>query len=1022
MTDLAALLIQQEKLAVLGIADPRLAPAWGSSATLDTTTLGVSSADAAPFGGFVQQHALVTLTGKDGTAAGDGAVVEMHPAVYIALARLYLRLQDGGATTPARPVPRYAHLSGASSTLTGAVRPGDALGNATMTFHDARGLFIDAGAVAAAFAALMTLLPGLNTGAAGDLTGTGGLTTLAGTSTTITVVACSPHGGTWTPPSSGSGATVSSGTSGSPQQLGSDPVTLTDRTNAKVQVADTTSLVRAGLYPSGLLGTADVVLPALPSGVTLTRDFFRVVCVDLATYLPGTRDSGTVDTHTAAEPAPTVRDGVTVSAIVDGIDTLHAVSNALGQAGASGEAFLVSPDILTTRLPGAGSTTVTSDALHWPTHPAFPGTAFEAWGDGGTSAVRANGAVSATWAESGSNDVLVTITAGTLPAGAFVRIFPRRIRGDGTSTIAPADTDPCVLRLIDPLALGSQSRPSGANVNFDLLVVPRPPTGAPRARLLGGFAVAIGDAPSTLPTLTAPTDFDETDGFAAAPVGNRGVSHAGVLGFPRADPLSSVGWPTSGSASAIATFLAGLAESLADEGSTTAPRDAPRLPTMSRRETIVASRSGGTTQTWHALLTGGWLTSRSRTAAPRSGNPGWPAGGEFDTTAVTVDGQLGYDLARAALRRARDLEGRMAALNDDTNWPEPSAGTGRWAGTALQSVAAYCETPDLALVPDPSDLPDGSDTSTWSSILSSLPSSVQTALTGVVPTKARAFAEIRREAFAAKFGRRDAQTALRRAIGEARELVYIEAPRFGASSHSAGVPQNDSGSEDSAAEWDVVQSLVTRLGASPALRVVVAVPKLPDYPPQYETFALFEYQARQAALTALNTAAPGRVTLMHPMGFPGRPLRTSTTVVIVDDVWLLAGTSAPTRRGLTFDGSVDVALFDRQLDEGYSAGIRALRRSLMGRIMAASAPPSAQTSTPTWVKLARPGPSALAIDELVNQEAGNGLAEAVYAPTPTAEHSTAADASIADPDGRNPALLVAAGADLLNSLEMLPST
>jgi len=387
-----------------------------------------------------------------------------------------------------------------------------------------------------------------------------------------------------------------------------------------------------------------------------------------------------------------------------------------------------------------------------------------------------------------------------------------------------------------------------------------------------------------------------------------------------------------------------------------------------------------------------------------------------------VDGPLAYDLARAALRRARGLVGRMSALNDDTAWSEPPAGTGRWAGTALQSVAAFCETPDLALVPDPSVLPDGSDTSSWTSVLGSLPSPVQSALAGVVPVTPRAFAEIRREGFAAKFGRRDAQVALHRAIGEARELVYIEAPRFGASSHTDGAPQDDSGTEDSDAEWDIVQALASRLAAAPSLRVVLAVPKLPDYPPQYESFALFEYQARQAALTALTNGRAGQVTMFHPVGFPGRPLRTGTTVVIVDDVWLLAGTSSPTRRGLTFDGSVDVALFDRQLDEGYSAGIRQLRRSLMARHMGASAPGAGQTSTATWVKLARPAPAGLAIGELVSEEAGNGLVEGLYTPTPTEGHGTAAAASLADPDGRNLSLLIAAGADLLGTLEMLPPT
>jgi hypothetical protein len=1034
-TDLASLLIRQEKLAVLGIADLRLAPSWGASATLDGTSTGAAgNVTSAPFAGFVQANAPVTLVDASDTNVDAGTVLEMHPAVHLALAHLYLLLQDGSGGTLLRPVPRFAFLSGGSGLPTGAVRPRDSLGSgSTMTFHDARGLFIDAGAVASCFAALMTLRPGLNTGTAGDLSS--GLTALVGAAATaIQVLACSPQGTRWEDPGDGKGVTITTGSGTAAQRLGTDVLTLTDRTNANVHVEDSTSLVRAGLYPSGLIGTADVPLPAVPAGVTLNRDFLRVVCVDLKSYLPGSRDSGDVDTHTAAEPAPTVRDGVNVTTFLDGVDTLHAVSTVIGQALTSGEALLVSPDIAVTRLPGAGST-VTSSDLHWPTHPAFPSVPFEAWSGSGTQPLRRDGGVTASWAEAGSNDVFVSIAPGAVPAGAFVRVYPRRmvfpdtlaagpsiVRGDGTATIAPTDTDPCVIRLTDPLALGTQARPSGANLNFDLLVVPRPASGQPRPRLLGGFAPTIADTVSPPLMPGTPTDFDEVDGFTDVPVTNRGVSHAGVLGFPRANPLSAVGWPASGSMSDIATFLVGLAESLADEGSPTQPRDAARMPTMARRETIAASRTGGTTQTWQALLTGGWLTPRSRTAGPRQGNPGWPAEGEYDTTAVSVDGQLAYDLARAALRRTRDLEGRMAPLNDPSTWQAPAAGSGRWAGAALQSVAAFCETPDLALVPDPSTLPDGSSTSSWSTVVSSLPSSVATALSGVLPTAPQAFAEIRREAFAAKFGRRDAQVALRRAIGNAREIVYIEAPRFGASSHGDGAPEAADGTEDSAAEWDIVQALVSRLLAAPSLQVVIGVPKLPDYPPQYESFALLEYQSRQAALTALTDAGAANVTIFHPIGFPGRPLRTGTSVVIVDDVWLMLGTSAPTRRGLTFDGAIDVALFDRQLDEGYSAGIRSLRRALMARHLQASPPAAGQAPSATWVKLARPAPAGRAMQEIVMQEAGNGLVESLYTPTPTAEHSHAAAPSLADPDGRNVSLLITAGAAALGPLEMLPAT
>lgn len=1034
MTDLAALLFEQEKLAALGIADPRLAPSWGDSPDLgDTGAVSVSATLKAPFAGFVQPTPLVSMLdmgGEDMTAGGT--TLEMHPAAYLALSRLYLKLQATADTSLQRPVPRYVYVFAGSSAPTGAVRAGDSLGTGqTMTFHDARGWCIDAGAVASAFAALMTKLSGLSTGSPTDLAS--GLTALVGTTTQIQVVACSPQGAPWSDPGEGHGIAVTTGTTGSPQRFtGGDAVTVTDRTGAHVHVESTSSLVRVGLYPQGLLGTSDVALPSVASDVTLPRDFVRVVAVDLATYLPGRRESGDVDSHSAAEPKPVVRDGVTVRTLGDGVDVLHEVAGALAAAGSSGEGFLVSPDVATVRLPGSGTSATSSD-LHWPAHPTPSGVTPAAWGPDGTKPLRSADGATATWAEVGSHDVLVTLKDGAVPAEAFLRVFPRRmvfpdqlasgpsvVRGDGVSTIAPA-TGPVVLRLKDPLALGTQTRPSGAQVNFDLLVAPRPASGPERPRLLGGFSIPIADTPSTVPTPTAATDFDENDGFSGVPVGNRGVSHAGVLGFPLASPLAAVGWPTSGSMSDIAAFAIALAESLGDEGSTTSQRDAPRMPTMARRESVVAARSGGSSQSWHAVLGGGWLTPRSRTARPRQGNPGWPAQGEHDVTGVVADGQLAYDLARAALRRARGLEGRMAGLNDDASWGEPAAGTDHWAGAVLSTVAGYCETPNLALVPDPTVLPADASGASWSSTLNQLPAVVQSTLSGVVPTKDRAFAELRREAFAAKYGRRDAQWALKSAIGAARELVYIEAPRFGASTHDGG-PQDDSGHDDLTAEWDIVEALVSRLSAVSSLRVLVAVPKLPDLPPQYEAFALFEYQARKAAYDALVAAGGDRVTMLHPMGFPGRPMLTDTTVVCVDDVWLLVGASSPTRRGLTFDGAVDVALFDRQLDDGYSAGIRAFRRGLMARLVGAAAPTSGQTSSPGWVRLARPGPAAVAFAELTNEEAGNALVEPLYVPTPVEGHNTAQSAPIADPDGRNVATLLLAGVALLGTLETLPAT
>src|SRR5271167_5211954 len=73
---------------------------------------------------------------------------------------------------------------------------------------------------------------------------------------------------------------------------------------------------------------------------------------------------------------------------------------------------------------------------------------------------------------------------------------------------------------------------------------------------------------------------------------------------------------------------------------------------------------------------------------------------------------------------------------------------------------------------------------------------------------------------------------------------------------------------------------------------------------------------------------PGTLVAFHPVGF-GCAAFIRSTVVIVDDVYSVAGTTHWRRRGLTCDGSVAIASFDRQLDSGYSQGVRTFRRQLM---------------------------------------------------------------------------------------------
>jgi hypothetical protein len=169
---------------------------------------------------------------------------------------------------------------------------------------------------------------------------------------------------------------------------------------------------------------------------------------------------------------------------------------------------------------------------------------------------------------------------------------------------------------------------------------------------------------------------------------------------------------------------------------------------------------------------------------------------------------------------------------------------------------------------------------------------------------------------------------------QARELIYIESSQL-ARTARPGNPAQDY-------EVDLVAAIVTRLQAQPNLKVIVCTPRLSDFGTSYRNFSRQHYKARSEAAGLLLSAAPDRVAIFHPVGFPGRTAFIRTTSVIVDDVWALVGAAHFRRRGMTFDGSVAIASFDRQLDEGYSKKVRDYRRALMAAKMRVPIPPPTQ--------------------------------------------------------------------------------
>ncbi|MDQ3811661.1 MAG: hypothetical protein M3336_15375, partial [Chloroflexota bacterium] len=268
------------------------------------------------------------------------------------------------------------------------------------------------------------------------------------------------------------------------------------------------------------------------------------------------------------------------------------------------------------------------------------------------------------------------------------------------------------------------------------------------------------------------------------------------------------------------------------------------------------------------------------------------------------------------------------------------------------------------------------------------------------------YSEFRREAVTARRGRRDAVSVLRAALQGARELIYIETSALSYTGYLEDDPANPQNADDPPdPETDLVSLMTGRLAVRPGLKILIGVSKEVPVGIGYETFAGRAYDRRKRAFEDLRAVDPSRVTLFHPIGFPGRPLRLMHTVVIVDDVWLFLGSGSFTRRGLLFDGNLSVALFDRQIEAGRSRAIREFRRRLMEQHLGAAPVPGSPTPAfphPNRARIADVNEAYFAFRDTLDQ-GGAGLIEGLFdglvtgqPPIPPASYP---HRDLADPDG-----------------------
>ncbi len=920
---------------------------------------------------------------------GTAAVYRLHPAAARRLERLMSERYTSAGSPTLLPVPVAMVVRGAQGFKTSSwYEPDDVMTGVfgQISFHDSRGLIVDPIYTAALLNDLQTWLAGLTgkTSTGDAASSAGGVQSIAALATETLVHVVDLHGNVYQPalPASTLVTKNSGGT-----QTGAVPASglFTLNSGDGIDNAGTDNgTLRWGWATNGLLGTTKLTPPA----VSLERLFFRLAVIDTTWALLGNRTASTAlgipadDQQIPSDILPKVHDQIVIDYLTDGPDMLAQSSAVLART--SQQMILaVSPAFDTTMaLP-----TQKGANAHWPAFPSPNSNAgFVA---AATPPVSPKDGIAAAWAN--PNDVVVIIQANKVPDGAHIRIYPAQfvtiaaiadqpsfLRGDGAAAIA-ANASSTNILLPNPFALaGGQPRPNPANLTMDIVVAPR----QGKRRMWGAVSVAVGAGPATPP----PDPFAGANPFAPMLPQMQSIAPDPLFGIP--DTIT----PPSTAPGNVISF----ARALASEG---VPRQGPRLPTMARFETIMVTGTGPDSNNplaWEAVLSGGRAARESRSALHASGNPGNPAGPDVHAPGLHVTGGLAYDLARYAIRRAQPIlplpgspgtqPGWVIAMGGNNfNPPTDSNAANTDCGVLLETVAAVCETPELSLATPPAAGTTAQDV--VNSIADALGVSRPTFTS---PNDVRIIGEIRREIIVSTNGLRDAQWSLRRALREARELIYIESPQFTRTARPAGPP--------TASEVDLVAEIATSLAAHYNLKVIVCTPRDSDFASNYPGWSREHYQARSEAVGTLLAEAPERVAVFHPVGFPGRTAFIRTTSVIVDDVWCLSGATHFRRRGMTFDGSAAVASFDRQLDNGYSKKVRAFRQNLMAAKLAVNTPGAASPSA-EWLRLGHPESAFQLITDYL-AEGGLGFIEPLW-PGPSDTTVLPATHEMADPDGSN---------------------
>ncbi len=977
-------ILEASGIEVFGDSMPILSPDWTDSTeiTFELNKLLIKNVVGtwkAPLSGighelsdsstFPFKKSLFLLDGTPVTASDNSLVLELFPEAYLRLSRLYRALFEANSTETTlsraydlgltvRPVPRYflyssgklINAGGATTVGDGKIKSGEAIyTEGELRCFDTNGFQMDPLSIAAAFVKILGKYEILKNGesVAEPLTDIIKLEQ-DGDKTIIYLV--QPNGAPYTEGVGKIDKLIA---------INSDNGLYKLEAGSSISVKDVGDrMFLIGPTTNGIL-SPQFTIPSYPDSANmLLRDFFSLTVIsDLESYLSGNPaypDKPDDPDWPDLRIKPSIRTNENLQLLLDGNDMLAAANHCIDGAKIS---FAVSPEIHGNfEVP-----TSIGDDAHFPNFPES-----DVASEVTDLAISLKETLEVSVEVFGTQDLILTLKK--LPPSAAVRIYNRLFtedaiekRGDGGGGIVDGDGEMSIY-LKNPFGLlKDESIPEGSNLIFDLAVVLR----NKKARIYGNLSVLV-DNRST--TTTKPQTGNNN--FSAATY--KSVCTAAILGLgdQKTDPTSFKDHYTL-----LKSF-----ESITPDNI----RESPRYPTMVRRDLLAAGIfENEPEKVYKGMIGAGRLAPDLHNADARIGAPGSLGGRETQASGVYSEGgRITFDITMAALRRCRSLTDRIALLKDESDWKLPpivnNQGTEAppYAAAILQTVAKNCETPDLGLLQDFKPTTSTSVTPPWAKsfpldfdglstwinyikgegaeyphkeelngYLVSLENVLKSGITA--DNKEAIFQEIKREIFTSVFGARDAQWAIQQAIENARSFIYIEGPSFS--------DTNGTSAPEGRAKYalDLHKTIASRIKIIPNLKVMVCTPRQLDYDPiKFGSFLQYEENRRYTLYT--ETTQPKNIVAFHPVGFPGRDSYLESTTIIVDDVWMMIGSSSFRRRGLTFDGGSDIVLTDFRRLNGVSPAISDFRRKLMALrlgIRKANSNAQGDFANPSYVRL-----------------------------------------------------------------------